>query len=596
MFRGVSTFILGFLVVSVFGFAQEKSGTEIREPKGIYATFLLGSLANGAYSAAYDGQTDVPDYPYPALREKPTNDVIVRYLRKVLDDPNIAGLAPLIPWNLLNPNSPSDPVWESEAYSWEPLDDVFTAVDDWNRHHPKKTPKTIQLIVTAGFNSPGWVFGDIDRTALACTFLRDGLPCAASCDGLFVDEPPTTTIYSGCGYTTLFWETEGTVPAQLPLPLPWNTTYKNDWGNFLLALKHRIDKEPSSTAFVSIDIAGPTSSSTEMILPNAANQKPYETDGFLTLPSSGSGPAAVMVPDLTVAAAWNILLANNYVHPGPNYNSDGAFIEEWDNAIDLYGGIFSGITLTLTTTTDSLPTFPQPEGSPDPVPAPGFESDCYDPKPGPAMACAAVTEVLAYFTMPSVGGKNAKETQEDGLTSRDKVKDLSTNGIKWLAVSTKGSASPVLGGLQFGKSFSSQKLQGKGYIDMQLEGCPNYPKPCEGLTPAIALTNVLSRGFFPGTFYAPVYGASQTVHRGHFDYTDAPMNYLQVYSDDILYAEGLGSCPMVKITGSPSFDKKPNTSKCALTPSDPSYADSQNTEEELDGASVYLSLIAEQVP
>jgi hypothetical protein len=74
------------------------------------------------------------------------------------------------------------------------------------------------------------------------------------------------------------------------------------------------------------------------------------------------------------------------------------------------------------------------------------------------------------------------------------------------------------------------------------------------------------------------------------------MNFLQVYSDDILYAEWLSNCPMVKITGSPAFGKKPDTSKCALTPSDPSYADSQNTEEELEGASVYLSLIAEQVP
>jgi len=596
MLRRNTFLTLGLFVASVAGLAQAQPAAELREPQGIYATFLLGDLASAAYAAAYDGQTDVPDYPYPALREKPTNDVIVRYLRKVLDDPNVAGLAPGIGWKLLNPNNPSDPAWESEAYSWEPLDDVFTAVDDWNSHHPKKTPKTIQLIVSPGFNSPSWVFGDIDRAALACTFLRDGLPCAADCDGLFVDEPPTTTSYSGCGYTTLFWETEGSVPAQLPLPLPWNPTYKSDWGNFLIALKHHVDKEPSSTAVVSIEIAGPTSSSTEMILPNDKNQKPYETDGFLVLPSSGSGPAPKTIPNLTVAKAWNILLANNYVHPGPNYNSDGAFIEEWENAIDLYGEIFSGITLSLTTTTDSLPAFPQPEGSPDYVPAPGFESDCYNPGPKHAMACAAVTEVLAYFTQSSVGGTNAKATQENGLTARDKGYDLSTNGIRWLAASTKGSATPVLGGLQFGKSFSSQKPRGKDSNDMQLEGCPTYPATCDELTPAIALTNVLSRGFFPGTFYAPAYGASRTVDVGHFDYTDAPMNFLQVYSDDILYAEGLSNCPMVKITGSPAFGKKPDTSKCALTPSDPSYADSQNTEEELEGASVYLSLIAEQVP
>jgi hypothetical protein len=591
MLRRISTLILGLLAASVFGFAQDEPSHELREPKGIYATFQLDSITSQAYAAAYDGQTDVPDYPYPALREKPSNEVVVRYLRKVLDDPNVSGLAPGIAWKLVNPNDPSDPTSASQAYSWEPLDDVFTAVDEWNSDHPKKTPKTIQLIFSPGFNSPGWVFGDIDRAAIACTKLRGGLPCTGDCDGLFVDGPPTTTSYSVCGYTTLFWETEGAVPAQIPLPLPWNPTYKKDWNNFLLALKSRVDKEPSSTAVVSIEIAGPTSSSTEMILPNNKNQKPYETGGFLVLPTGQK-----TIPNLTVADAWNLLLAINYGDGSPNYNSDGAFIQEWENAIDLYGEIFSGITLSLTTTTDSLPTFPQPKGSPDYVSAPGFESDCYDTGAEHAMACAAVTQVLAYFTDTSVGGHNAKATQENGLTARDKGYDLATNGIRWLAASTKDSAAPVLGGLQFGKSFSSLKPQGKDSNDMQLEGCPTYPTTCDGLTPAEGLTYVLSLGFFPGTFYAPTYGASQTVVRGHFDYTDAPMNFMQIYSDDILYAEGLSKCPIVKITGSPAFGKKPNTSKCALTSTDPSYADSQNTDEELEDASVYLLRIAEQVP
>ena len=85
------------------------------------------------------------------------------------------------------------------------------------------------------------------------------------------------------------------------------------------------------------------------------------------------------VPEkIGVPAAWNALFQNFY-GSNPHYqNTDLPFIEEWNAVIDEYSQIFSGITLALTTTTDALPTFTVPAGSPLLYPAPGFESDCGD--------------------------------------------------------------------------------------------------------------------------------------------------------------------------------------------------------------------------
>jgi hypothetical protein len=233
------------------------------------------------------------------------------------------------------------------------------------------------------------------------------------------------------------------------------------------------------------------------------------------------------------------------------------------------------------------------------IPAAGFESDCDDDSgtdPDDAMACAAVTQVLYYFTTSGVGGNNVKATQENGLTSWNQESDLGPDGIKWLAASTATSASPVIGGLQFGKSFSSLAPQGKNSTDMQLEGCPIYPKKCEGMTPSLAFYNVMSDGFFPGTRVAPTFGDSQMVDVNNFNYTDAPMNFLQIYSDDILYANGLSNCSMAEKTGSPFYNVKPHLEKCAAKPGTELYIDAGNTEEELELTSVNLLRIAEPAP
>jgi hypothetical protein len=268
--------------------------------------------------------------------------------------------------------------------------------------------------------------------------------------------------------------------------------------------------------------------------------------------------------------AWNALF-NNYYGPDPKHqNSDLAFIEEWDAAIDAYGQIFNGVTLILTTTTDALPTFPAASDPSVFTPAPGFESDCDDATTGKdadlsaAMACAAVTQVLAHFTDPLVGGNNAKSTQEDGMTAARDGQDLGTNAVKWLAATTSGSGpappgSPnrlprIPGGMEFSHSFSDLGANPRfKYNDVQEEGCPTLPKPLwtgsdgttSTFTPGEGLANVLSSSFFPGAAVRP------------------PMNYMQIYDNDILYAAGLSSCSVLQMEGRPA-SPRPESARCRL--------------------------------
>ena len=84
--------------------------------------------------------------------------------------------------------------------------------------------------------------------------------------------------------------------------------------------------------------------------------------------------------------------------------TDQAFIDEWNAAIDMYAQIFSGVTL-VATTGDGLPNF---AGGAFTIPS-AFSNDCTS---APDMDCAAETTILSQFVDSSVGGANAKATQE----------------------------------------------------------------------------------------------------------------------------------------------------------------------------------------
>src|ERR1019366_7324520 len=236
------------------------------------------------------------------------------------------------------------------------VDDAFNQVSTWNVQNPAQPQKTIQLIVTPGFQTPQWVL--------------DQIP---SCNGLF--QSPAQTPPSSCGKATFAGYTEATDGTELPLP--WNPFYKSSWKTFLTALAAQYGLNP---AFVSIAVGGPTAASEEMIMPNNNNTRSQSQFGGI-LPN----------------AMWLQLLTFHY--PGmPAYEkSDQAFIDEWNAAIDMYGEIFSGVTL-VATTGSGLPNFGNGGFT---IPS-AFSRDCGRPD----MDCAAETTILSHFVDPTVGGAN----------------------------------------------------------------------------------------------------------------------------------------------------------------------------------------------
>jgi uncharacterized protein (TIGR03437 family) len=327
------------------------------------------------------------------------------------------------------------------------------------------------------------------------------------------------------------------------LPLPWNPIYKTSWNTFLIALAARYNSNP---AFVSIAVAGPTASSAEM-----------------TTASNSTAPAQTQFGGIQPNAVWSGLFAFHYAGMAAYQFTDQAFIDEWENAIDMYGQVFSGITL-VATTGGGLPRFNQGTFT---IP-PALAADCPDGR----MDCAAVATILVYFMQPTAGGANAKASQTSGMqAARETNLDMGVDSVKRLSGLTAQGATPsaqVLGGAQFNTSFSNFPV-GEGCTatfppdssDTPV-GC-TIPSTCNGngcipvscipqaclaigvteatlapyntyakvpnsdlIPPEQAAYNVLNY-YFDGTAVAPTFGGTAGT---------APMNYLQIYSPDIQYA------------------------------------------------------------
>jgi hypothetical protein len=110
----------------------------------------------------------------------------------------------------------------------------------------------------------------------------------------------------------------------------------------------------------------------------------------------------------------------------------------------MFGKIFSGVTLVVSTGS-GLPNLSTTGFT---VPS-AFTADC----PNPDMDCAAETTILSDFENPTVGGANAKATQEDGLEGSRPVGpfNLGVAGVKLVSQSTAQFTTPsaqVLGGAQ----------------------------------------------------------------------------------------------------------------------------------------------------
>jgi hypothetical protein len=461
------------------------------------------------------------------------------------------------------------------------LDDVFNTVLSYNDFHHLKAddPKfrTIQLGVFPGFASPSWFFTSAGVT---------------SCDGLFTD--PRLPAAHDCDFTNIFLATEGGTPIATPLPLPWSARYKAAWKSFLKVIATRYGSNP---LLASVQVAGPTASSEEMILPNDTNNP-----GTLTLPAgvlealqiSSGNPDLTSASNVSALTAWNKLIKNHY---GPNssyVNTDQPFIDEWEAAIDLYGREFNRTTLSVSTG-NGLPNYSGPDGTTGvgafAIP-PAFPGVCAPAAATTASSsdCVAEWTILQYFAQPGVGGFNGKSTQMDGLSGIIGT----TFGPKMLSAATVNNAplpetgfaqsSQMLAGLQEGRSPVTNPatagcahawpsplpagcaLSANGRIPLACApiipdtpptsclapglttsdlsenpitiGSSLFVNPEDVLTSEQGLFNVLLITFM-NTSAGGVFGAAPDPY---FPYpTNSPLNYLQVWPADITYAEAIPS-------------------------------------------------------
>jgi hypothetical protein len=503
--------VLSFLLLAPLLVGQPSP----RRPRGIYAGVNIEENIKKAQAAN------------PSITPAELKAYFVNLYQDLLGNPAVSGLALWVNWYALNPNPPT----AANPYDWTYMEDAFNQASAWNARNPTKAPKTIQLVPLPGFQTPQWLLAQIP-----------------SCDGLFkspVQTPPKT-----CGKATFAGFVEGRGVRELPMP--WNPLYKSSWRTFLTALAARYGSNP---AFVSISVAGPTASSEEMILPDNANT-----------------PAQDQFAGFLPNAMWLKLLAFQY--PGrPAYlRSDQAFIDEWEAAIDMYGEIFSGVTLVATTGAG----FPNLAAMGFTVLS-DFSSDC----PHPNMDCAAETTILSYFEKPKVGGANAKAAQEDGMeASRVSLGrfNLSVDGIKLVSRSTAQFTTPaaqILGGAQFNSSFTNFALT---------EGCTSKfpPRPIDRsaacsipstctIQMCIPVACIPQACLAPGVTQADLASFSTikdvprkdlispeqaefNVLKIYFDGTAAasffggtpgatPLNYLQIYAVDFQYAEAHARSP-----------------------------------------------------
>ncbi len=388
--------------------------------------------------------------------------------QSLLSNPAISGLALQVQWNTLNPN----PLSSLQPYNWSYIDDAFAQA--------ASAKKTIQLIVTPGFSSPQW--------------LLDQIP---SCDGLF--QTPVQTPPSNCGKVTFMGYGGG---GGSVLPLPWNPAYKSAWQTFLTALASRYESNPT---FTSIAVAGPTAASAEMILPR-----------------DGNTPNQTQFGGISPDAMWLKLLGFAYPGQADFQNSDQAFVAEWNAAIDMYGQIFSGVTLVATLDSGGFPDLGPNYAVPPSTDKLFYTGDC----PDHDIVCAAVTLILSHFMDSTVGGENAKAIQTDGLTARLSSNKLGVKGVLLSQSAAQQSApsAQILGGEQFDLPFSLYTSE---------EGCP-LQETCTNFSPERAEYNIL-KVFFDGTPAASSFGAKPG---------SAHLNYLQVYYEDVQYATAHAGTPM----------------------------------------------------
>jgi hypothetical protein len=511
-----------------------------RVPLGIYAVVPVEHAADDECDAAnawleVDGRAAV-------------DACLKTFYTELLNNKAVSGLALQVYWATLSPTSPTG----LEPYAWDYVDDAFSSVNLWNSSNPGKVPKTIQLIVTPGFNSPQWVLDDL-----------------TDCNGLFGS--PAVIPPDNCGKAT-FTNFQEAAAGDV-LPMPWNTTYQAAWSTFLRALQARynasyevIDGRLGGNPLVSIAVAGPTAASAEMILPHSVKDDQSQFE-----PSPFNGPA------ISADCMWDQLMALSATGNPDSAEcsgTDAAVIAAWEDAINTYAAIFGDLTL-IVTTGDGLPNL-APNSAAVPTAPYDFTSDC--PKPVD-MDCQAETSILADFAKSTVGGSNAKATQTSGLEASRVGLSLGIHAVQLLSQQTATSAQ-ILGGAQFSTQVSSYAAQ-EGCLTTfpptQDFGTCTIPVPTWKTQDAVPIDCIPQMCLAPGVTHADLrskklltYGAvkkndpqdlispEQAAYNVLEDFFTqnptsgpdffgmkggAPMNYLQIYYEDIQYATNNQSKP-----------------------------------------------------
>ena len=400
--------------------------------------------------------------------KKPTAAQLHAYLQglysNLLADPAISGIALGAHWDQTQPNSGNLP----GSYDWSYIDDAFTAANVAN--------KTIQLILTPGVNSPSWLLAKLP-----------------SCDSLFT----TGSAPSDCGTVTFAGFPEQQRADSNTLPLPWNSTYQAAWTAFLKDLNARYAANP---AFVAIAVVGAIAASDEMILPTTVNTSAPQPSG--------------LSPDQT----WAALIKHSFPNNSAYQNTDQAFIDSWDQAIDAAESIFTGITLFLGPDAgQDFPNFSQTitPHSDNTL----FAQDCSSTPKSAIMSCEAKTEILSYFL--KVTGPNGKGTQVGGMNASSRLTpgNIGIAGVKVLTGLTPPPAVPLIGGAEFDYAVSDPTM-------LQLQGCPDPNGGCTGLTPEEGAYNTFT-AFFYNTPAASFYGGQVGT---------APIQYVEVPLPDLQYS------------------------------------------------------------
>ena len=359
--------------------------------------------------------------------------------KNVLHNKAISGLTIGLNWNRLSttrlntlPGGKSY-VFGGDDWSW--LDDVFAVAG------PQGVP--VQLILTPGFASPLWVLDHL-----------------VPCDTLFTkgSAPPDCgslkfSTYPGQSHTS------GTI-----LPLPWPSSsiyaswYLGQWTKFLGELNGHVQQSQYAASLVAIGVAGPTSASSEIIMPTSAD-----------------GAKLAVDPGGDVDGAWNrvILNALGTVFTKNETYTDQPFIDAWSQTVQAYQNTFNGPTLILIPDQgDKLPEYCFPlycvnSVTPLQLDMKLFYTICSKFNPGNyAVSCEAKARILANFAAAQsdmnrqaieVGGMSASSPLAQGDIGVPAVKCFATSSCLEL-LDLKKTAS-FLGGAAFDYEATAKKTR-----------------------------------------------------------------------------------------------------------------------------------------